>query len=81
MLKAADKTDDRLRYGARLVLSRDPTDFELARLRELFEKALVESGSGMVKRAAHSKAISGNEKQAMTAVAGVLFNLDAALTR
>jgi hypothetical protein len=81
MLKAADKTDDRLRYGARMVLSRDPTDYELARLHELFEKALVESGAGMVKRAAYGKAAPGNEKRAMTAVASVLFNLDAALTR
>ena len=81
MLKAADKTDDRLRYGARMVLSRDPTDFELAKLRELFEKALVESGAGMVKRAAYGNAASGNEKRALTAVASVLFNLDAALTR
>ena len=81
MLKAADKTDDRLRYGARLVLSRDPTDYELAKLRELFEKALVESEAGIVKRAAYSKAAPRNEKRAMTAVASVLFNLDAALTR
>jgi len=41
MLKASHTTDDRLRYGARLVLSRDLTDFELATLRELFEKALA----------------------------------------
>jgi hypothetical protein len=81
MLKAADKTDDRLRYGARMVLSRDPTDYELARLRELFEKALVESGVGMVKRTVYGKATSENEKRALTAVASVLFNLDAALTR
>jgi mono/diheme cytochrome c family protein len=81
MLKAADKTDDRLRYGACLVLSRDLTDYELARLHELFEKALVESEAGMVKRAAYGKAASRNQKRAMTAVASVLFNLDAALTR
>jgi hypothetical protein len=81
MLKAADKTDDRLRYGARLVLSRDLTDYELAKLHELFEKALLESSAGMVKRAAYGKATSGNQKRAMTAVASVLFNLDAALTR
>jgi hypothetical protein len=64
-----------------MVLSRDPNDFELAKLRELFEKALVESGAGMVKRAAYANAASGNEKRAMTVVASVLFNLDAALTR
>ncbi len=81
MLKAADKTDDRLRYGARLVLSRDPTDYELGRLRELFEKALAESGAGMVKRAAYGRSASGDQKPAMTAVSSVLFNLDAALTR
>ncbi len=38
------------RYGARLVLSRDLTDYELATLRELFEKALAESGAGMVEK-------------------------------
>jgi hypothetical protein len=35
----------------------------------------------MVKRAAYGKAASGNQKRAMTAVASVLFNLDAAFTR
>jgi hypothetical protein len=34
-----------------------------------------------VKRAAYGKATSGNQQRAMTAVASVLFNLDAALTR
>jgi hypothetical protein len=81
MLKASRTTDDRLRYGARLVLSRDLTDFELATLRELFEKALAESGAGRVKRASYGRGASGNERRAMTAVASVLFNLDAALAR
>jgi Protein of unknown function (DUF1553)/Protein of unknown function (DUF1549)/Planctomycete cytochrome C len=81
MLKAGHTTEDRLRYGARLVLSRDLTDFELATLRELFEKALAESGAGGLKRASYGRGASGNERRAMTAVASVLFNLDAALTR
>jgi hypothetical protein len=81
MLKASRTTNDRLRYGARLVLSRDLTDFELATLRELFEKALAESGAGGLKRASYGRGASGNERRAMTAVASVLFNLDAALTR
>jgi len=81
MLKASHTTDDRLRYGARLVLSRDLTDFELATLRELFEKALAESGAGGLKRASYGRGASGNERRAMTAVASVVFNLDAALTR
>jgi hypothetical protein len=81
MLKGADTTDGRLRYGARLVLSRDLTDFELATLRGLFEKALAESGTGMVKTVGYHEGVSGNELHAMTAVASVLFNLDAALTR
>ncbi len=81
MLKASRTTNDRLRYGARLVLSRDLTDFELATLRELFEKALAESGAGGLKRASYGRVVSGNERRAMTAVASVLFNLDAALTR
>jgi hypothetical protein len=80
MLRASDTTDDRLRYGARLVLSRDPTDYELSTLRELLTKALTESGTGVLKKAAYSR-LSGNEQRAMTAVASVLFNLDAALTR
>jgi hypothetical protein len=81
MLKVAGTTDDRLRYGARLVLSRDPTDYELATLRALFEKALNESRAGMLKRVAYGNGTSGNDLRAMTAVASVLFNLDAALTR
>ena len=40
MMKEKDALDGRLRYGARLVLSRDPTDHELVTLRELFEHAL-----------------------------------------
>jgi hypothetical protein len=75
MMKATDAVDGRLRYGARLVLSRDPTDRELATLRELFEKAKAMPG------ATSSKGKSGRELAAMTAVASVLFNLDAALTR
>jgi hypothetical protein len=81
VLKASDTIEGRLRYGARLVLSRDLTDYELATLRELFEKARAGSGAGMVKRVAYSKEVSGNEQRAMTAVASVLLNLDAALTR
>jgi hypothetical protein len=81
MLKASATTDGRLRCGARFVLSRDPTDDELATLRELFEKTLAESGAGVLKTAAYRRGASGNEQRAMTAVAGVLLNLDAALTR
>jgi Protein of unknown function (DUF1549)/Protein of unknown function (DUF1553)/Planctomycete cytochrome C len=82
MMKAADALDGRLRYGARLVLSRDPTDFELSTLRELFEKALTAPAeSGAAKGAVSAKGKSGKELAAMTAVASVLFNLDAALTR
>ncbi len=81
MLKASDTTDGRLRSGVRLVLSRDPTDYELATLRELFMKALTESGTGVLKRAAYGRGVSGNEQRAMAAVASVLLNLDAALTR
>jgi hypothetical protein len=75
MMKATDALDGRLRYGARLVLSREPTDGELATLRGLFEKALA------VPRTANSKGKSAQELAALTAVASVLFNLDAALTR
>jgi hypothetical protein len=69
MMKSADALDGQLKYGARLVLSRDPTDGELKTLRGLFEKSLSANGK------------SNKQLTAMTAVASVLFNLDAALTR
>src|SRR3984957_16841502 len=81
MLKASDTTDGRLRCGARLVLSRELTDYELATLRELFAKASAESRTGVFERPAYGRGVSGKEQHAMTAVAIVLLNLDAALTR
>jgi hypothetical protein len=82
MIQAGDSLDARIRCGARLVLSRDPSDFELATLRELFEKARHESGgAGKLQRVSNSKEKPSREIPALTAVASVLFNLDAALTR
>jgi hypothetical protein len=82
MMKETDALDGRLRYGARLVLSRDPTDGELATLRRLYQEALaVPAGPHIVKIAARAERSSGREFVAMTAVVSVLFNLDAALTR
>jgi hypothetical protein len=82
MMKETDVLDGRLRYGARLVLSRDPTENELAILRRLYEDALTAPASPhIVKVAARAENNSGKELAAMTAVASVLFNLDAALTR
>ncbi len=82
MMKEADTLDGRLRYGARLVLSRDPTDGELAILRQLYEEALAAPASPRImKIAARAESSSGKDLAAMTAVASVLFNLDAALSR
>lgn len=82
MMKATNGLDGQLRYGARLVLSRDPTEAELATLHGLFEKAIIELGAPTGgKTAASAKKRSGKELAALTAVASVLFNLDAALTR
>jgi uncharacterized protein DUF1553/uncharacterized protein DUF1549/cytochrome c len=82
MMKATNDLDGQLRYGARLVLSRDPTQAELATLHGLFEKALIELGAPRSRKTVTSeKKRSGKELAAMTAVASVLFNLDAALTR
>ena len=81
MIKATDALDGRLRYGARLVLSRDLTDRELATLRGLYKEALAAPAAPrIVKIAGKAKGSSGREL-AITAVASVLFNLDAALTR
>jgi hypothetical protein len=82
MMKATDALDGRLRYGARLVLSRDPTEFELAKLHALFEQARsMDEGPRNLKRVARTTGKSDRELAAMTAVASVLFNVDAALTR
>jgi hypothetical protein len=84
MMKQTDALDGRLEYGARLVLSRNPTDDELATLRRLYEEALTAPSAPRIVKVAEStraKSRSGNELAALTAVASVLFNLDAALTR
>ena len=82
MMKATNDLDGQLKYGARLVLSRDPTEAELETLHGLFEKALIELGAPRGgKTTANAKKRSGKELAALTAVASVLFNLDAALTR
>lgn len=81
--------DARLSYETRLVLSRDPTPRELAVLRAFFEKALAMSDPPSVQGAKvafrkvsmQSGRDSAGELDALTAVATVLFNLDAALTR
>jgi len=81
IMKATDSLDGRLKYGARLVLSRDLTDGELATLRKLYEDALDTPGAPRITRISSTQRKSGNELAALTAVASVLFNLDAALTR
>jgi len=82
MMKETDTLDGRLQYGARLVLSRDPTDGELAVLRGLYEEARGAPATlRIIKIGVSGESRSGKDLAAMTAVASVLFNLDAALTR
>ena len=78
MITKQRSIDARLRYGARLVLSRDPTEQELAALRALFQKA---AATPALQPAAATVHDNSRELTAMTAVASVLFNLDASLTR
>jgi len=80
MLQASDTLDGRIRCGSRMVLSREPSDFELAILHGLFEKALAEASENS-KGSTVGVVTSRKELVALTAVASVLFNLDAALTR
>ena len=80
MMLASYTLDGQISSGARMVLSREPSDFELATLRGLFDKALAETG-GDRKGGKSDEAKSGRQLAALTAVASVLFNLDAALTR
>lgn len=78
MITKQRSLDTRLRYGARLVLSRDPTDQELAALHALFQKT---AATAALQRAALTVHDNSRELTAMTAVASVLINLDASLTR
>ena len=78
MMKERQGLDARIIFGARLVLSREPTDRELAALHSLFERA---AGMPVLQLAAMRTQDQSRELAALTAVASVLFNLDAALTR
>ncbi len=82
MMKASANLDARLQYGAHLVLSRNLTENELATLRRLFAKASdTPPGGRIIRVTTEQKGNSGKERTAMSAVASVLLNLDAALTR
>jgi hypothetical protein len=78
MMAESRDLNARLVYGARLVLSRDPTDRELEAMRVLFEKA---GATPTLQRASANTHSNARELRAMTAVASVLINLGAALTR
>jgi hypothetical protein len=78
MIAGRRNLDARIEFGARLVLSRDPTDSELASLHALFQKT---AAGPTLQPAALSAHGNSREMTAMTAVASVLMNLDASLTR
>ena len=78
MFSEQQTIDARIKYGARLVLSRDLTDREIAALRALFQTTVAAPTFHMVAATEHR---NSRELIAMTAVASVLINLDAALTR
>jgi hypothetical protein len=78
MIAKQRSVDASIRYGARLVLSRDPTEQELAALRALFQKT---AATPTLQPAAVTVHASSRELTAMTAVASVLINLDASLCR
>jgi Protein of unknown function (DUF1549)/Protein of unknown function (DUF1553)/Planctomycete cytochrome C len=78
MLNEKQGLDSQLLYGARLVLSRDPTERELGTLRSFYQKASAMPALRLASTATHDTA---RDLAAMTAVASVLLNLDAALTR
>jgi hypothetical protein len=78
MMAEQRSIDARIKYGARLVLSRDPTDLELTALRKLFQKTAATPILQTVSGTVHG---NSRELTAMTAVASVLINLDASLAR
>lgn len=82
MMKASPSLDGRLEYGAHLVLSRGLTKNELATLFRLFARAsAAPQGATLIRASTTMKQNSGKDLSAMTAIASVLLNLDAALTR
>jgi hypothetical protein len=88
--KASDNSDSvldaRLVYETRLVLSRDPTAHELAKLRAFYKEtttpkpSLVKATMSLSPESPARKG-AGSELEAFTAVGSILFNLDAALVR
>ena len=78
MLAEQRNVDARIKYGARLVLSRDPSDREIAAMKALFQKTAAAPALRPIAATVHG---NSRELTAMTAVATVLINLDAALTR
>jgi hypothetical protein len=78
MLSQQQSTDARIAYGALLVLSRNLTNRELAALEALFQKTVAEPALQPI---AATRDRNSRELTAMAAVASVLINLDAALTR
>lgn len=81
MMKAATNLDEQIQFGARLVLSRELNENEIASMRRLYAKASGGSeGARLVRASAKGERLAEN-RNAMTALAGVLLNLDAALTR
>jgi hypothetical protein len=82
MIKSSATLEQRIQFGARLVLSRELSENELATMRRLYAKASgVPEGARLVRASAELKGNSDKDQSAMTAVASVLLNLDAALTR
>lgn len=85
---AGDILDARLSYATRLVLSRDPTPAELRVLQTFLQKTFGNSNRPPLREVrleeggiAQSDESTSTELQRYTAVASLLFNLDAALTR
>jgi hypothetical protein len=78
MIAEQRSVDARIKYGVRLVLSRDPSDREIEALRALFQKTVAAPALQPIAARVHG---NSRELTAMTAVASVLINLDAALTR
>ncbi|MFL6306686.1 MAG: PSD1 and planctomycete cytochrome C domain-containing protein [Candidatus Sulfotelmatobacter sp.] len=78
MIARQGNRDARIRYGARLVLSRDLTEQEFTALNALYQKTLA---TPFLTRVLASARGSSKDLNAMTAVASVLINLNASLTR
>jgi hypothetical protein len=75
--------EDRITYGYKITVSREPSESELHRVREFYTKQLTsyQADPPAAEKTIQAKAENAPEMAAMTMVANVLLNMDEAVTK